>query len=49
MTSKKKLVKHALKHPELHTPAEIAFFMKWLQVRKAKKEAQKAREKGSKE
>ena len=43
MTSKKKLVKDALKHPELHTPAELAFFQRWLQSRKLRKEAEKAK------
>ena len=45
MTSKKKLVKEALKHPELHAPAELAFFERWLQIRKANKEAKKAEKK----
>jgi hypothetical protein len=48
MTSKKKLVKHALKHPELHTPGELSFFQMWLRKRKeakkAKKEAKKETE-----
>jgi hypothetical protein len=45
MTSKKKLVKNALEHPELHAPAELAFFERWLQSRKAHKEAKKAEKK----
>ena len=45
MTSKKKLVKKALKHPELHTPAELTFFKLWLESRKARKEAEKAEKK----
>lgn len=42
MTSKKKLVKEALKHPEMFKPAEIAYFQLWLQQKKIKK-AQKAK------
>lgn len=42
MTSRKKLVKHALKHPELHTDAEIAYFRKWLAFKKAHKKAKKS-------
>lgn len=42
MTKKKKLVKNALKHPELHTPAELKFFELWLTHKKEKKEAKKA-------
>jgi hypothetical protein len=45
MKKEKKLVKEALKHPELHAPAELAFFQKWLQARKARKKAEKAEKK----
>jgi hypothetical protein len=45
MTKKKKLVKEALKRGELHSPAELAFFQRWLQARKARKEAEKAEKK----
>lgn len=38
---KKKLVKRALKHPELHTPAELAYFRCWLRLRKERKKAAK--------
>ncbi len=36
---KKKLVKQALEHPELHTEGELAFFKRWLQEKKEKKAA----------
>lgn len=42
MTKKKKLVKNALKHPELHSEAELKFFERWLAHKKEKKEAKKA-------
>ena len=38
---KKKLVKRALKHPELHTPGELAYFDRWLRARKERKKAAK--------
>jgi hypothetical protein len=38
---KKKLVKRALKHPELYTPAELAYFGRWLWLRKQHKKAAK--------
>ena len=41
MTSKKKLAKDALKHPELFAPAELAYFERWLRARKERKEAEK--------
>ena len=41
MSSKKKLVKNALEHPELYAPAELSFFDLWLRKRKEKKEAKK--------
>ena len=41
MTSKKKLVKSALEHPELYAPAELSFFELWMRKRKEKKEARK--------
>jgi hypothetical protein len=43
MSSKKKLVKEALKHPELYAPAELSYFEMWLQNRKEKKQAKKSR------
>lgn len=36
---KKKLVKQALEHPDLFTPAELAYFDLWLQHKKLKKTA----------
>lgn len=41
MTKKKKLVKEALKHPELHTEAELKFFERWLAHKKQKKKINK--------
>ena len=41
MTKKVKLVKKALKKPELYTSGEISYFKLWLEHRKAKKEAKK--------
>lgn len=41
MTKKKKLVKQAIKHPELHTEAEIQFFRIWLEHKKLKKSEKK--------
>lgn len=38
---KKKLVKQALKHPELYTEGEIAYFKRWLFQRKQNKKAAK--------
>ena len=38
---KKKLVKNALLHPELFTPADIAFFLRWLQEKKQHKKTAK--------
>jgi hypothetical protein len=43
MTSKKKLAKEALKHPELFAPAELSYFELWLKSRKEKKQAKKTR------
>jgi hypothetical protein len=43
MTSKKNLAKEALKHPELFTPAELAYFEFWLRKRKERKKAKKSR------
>ena len=37
----KKLVKDALKHPERWSWAELAFFKKWLRLRKRKKQEKK--------
>jgi len=39
MTSKKKLVKAALKHPELFKPAELQYFALWLRHKQEKKDA----------
>lgn len=41
MTKKKKLAKNALKHPELHSPAELQYFKLWLAARKKKKTEEK--------
>ncbi len=38
MTKKKKLVKQALKKPELYTPAEIQYFKHWLASKKKQKQ-----------
>lgn len=38
---KKKLVKNALKNPELFSNGELAFFEKWLAYRKLHKEEKK--------
>lgn len=38
---RKKLVKKALKHPELYTPAEIAYFKRWLLQKKQDKKTAK--------
>jgi hypothetical protein len=42
VSSKKKLVKKALKNPEVHTPAELQFFKLWLNVKKNQKQLKKA-------
>lgn len=42
MTKKTKLVKKALKNPELYTPAEIQYFQLWLANKKKQKAAKKA-------
>lgn len=39
MTSKKKLVKAALKNPELFKPAELQYFALWLRHKQEKKDA----------
>ena len=41
----KKLVKEALKHPERYSWAELEFFKRWLDQRKARKAAKKAKAK----
>ena len=41
MTSKKKLVKKALEHPEMYAQAELSYFRMWLKERKEKKAAKK--------
>ena len=38
----KKMIKEALKHPEKWSWAELAFFRKWLESRKARKAQKKA-------
>ena len=42
MTKKKKLVKIALRHPDLYSDAELAYFQRWLALRKERKEKKKA-------
>lgn len=42
MTKKKKLIKKALKKPDLYTPAELQYFRLWLANKKKQKEAKKA-------
>ena len=42
MTKKKKLVKKALKSPELYTTAELQYFRLWLANKKKQKEVKKA-------
>lgn len=37
MMKKKKLVKQALKNPELFTEGELAYFRRWLEFKKALK------------
>ena len=45
----KKLVKQALQHPELYTPAEMTFFDRWLQKKKQEKKTAKIKkDKGQK-
>jgi len=41
--SKKKLVKEALKHPEMYSPGELSFFQLWLKEKEEKKQAKKSR------
>jgi len=41
----KKLVKKALKHPELYTPAELIFFNRWLHLKKQAKTAKISKDK----
>ena len=38
---KHKLAKNALNHPELFSPAELAYFELWLKARKERKTAEK--------
>ena len=45
MTSKKKLAKNALKHPEMFSLGELSFFQKWLDFRKLHKKEKKQKEK----
>ena len=42
MTKRKKLVKQALKNPELYTDAELQFMRKWLYYKKQHKQAKAA-------
>lgn len=39
----KKLVKKALKHPDLYTWGDLEYFRKWLEQRKLKKKQKKQR------
>lgn len=41
----KKLVKNALKHPELYSPAELWFFTTWLRKKKEAKTAKISKDK----
>jgi hypothetical protein len=41
VSSKKKLVKKALKNPEVHTPAELQYMEVWLNEKKRQKELKK--------
>jgi hypothetical protein len=41
----KKLVKKALKHPELYSSADLVFFNKWLQQKKQAKAAKISKDK----
>ena len=41
----KKLVKNALKHPELYGAAELAFFRRWLASKKQAKAAKISKDK----
>lgn len=41
MTKAKKLVKEALRHPELHTPGDLAYMQLWLNDRKRRKAERK--------
>lgn len=45
MTSKKKLVKEALKHPSLYSWAELVYFKEWLKQRKRRKDEKKKEQK----
>lgn len=41
MSKTKKLVKEALKHPELYTEGDLMYFRMWLKLRKERKERKK--------
>ncbi len=41
MSKKKKLVKDALKRPELYSSEELTYFRMWLKARKLRKEKEK--------
>ncbi len=38
----KKLVKKALKNPELYSPEELSYFALWMKARKVRKEKERA-------
>ena len=42
MTKKKKLIKHALEHPEKYSEAELVFFRLWLEQKKKQKAVKKS-------
>lgn len=44
MSSKKKLAKEALKHPELFSHGELEYFRLWLDARKRRKERKRAQQ-----
>jgi hypothetical protein len=46
MTKAKKLVKEALRHPELHTPGDLAYMQLWLNERKRRKAERKGQSVG---
>ena len=41
----KKLVKKALKNPQLYSPEELSYFTLWLKARKMRKEKEKTQRK----
>ncbi len=46
MTKAKKLVKEALRHPELHTSGDLAYMQLWLNERKRRKAERKGQSVG---